>query len=186
MRQIVNHKKYWLLVLLGLFLFLLTTAARAYNIEVSLPGITAEATTDPGAYVRYLFIFGLSLAGFLAVGAIAWGGIQYMAAGTSLTSVQKAKDLILGALGGIALLLCSWLILTTIDPSLTNLTPLPQDIRVGDIAAPATVTPSPTPTLPVTLDFSWHCPDEGGGLYANQNECNNSCVAACVQQGPGP
>ncbi len=89
--------------------------------------MTSPIVSDPGVYVRYLFIFGLSLAGFLAVGAIVWGGINYMLA-PSVGTTQKAKDWIVGALMGIALLLCSWLILATIDPSLTNLSPTQLEI----------------------------------------------------------
>ncbi|MBU3901426.1 hypothetical protein KKF25_02170, partial [Patescibacteria group bacterium] len=56
-----------------LFALPLVTIAAAYQPEIQLPGAPA-AVSDPGAYIRYLFIFGLSLAGFLAVGAIALGG----------------------------------------------------------------------------------------------------------------
>ncbi len=103
--------------------------------------MTSRTFSDPGAYIRILFIFGLSLAGFLAVGAIAWGGIQYMLA-SSVGSTQKAKDLIVGSLSGIVLLLCAYLILATIDPTLTNLTPTIQP--VGDITKPATNTTTDT------------------------------------------
>lgn len=115
-------------------------AATEYKVEVGLPGAPATFS-DPGAYIRILFIFGLSLAGFLAVGAIAWGGIQYMLA-SSVGSTQKAKDLIVGSLSGIVLLLCAYLILATIDPTLTNLTPTIQP--VGDITKPATNTTTDT------------------------------------------
>ncbi len=113
-------------------LFLANNAfAVDYKIEFPLPGMPVNPSfSDPGQYVKYLFIFGLSLAGFLAVGAIALGGINYMLAG-SITSVDKAKGLIIGALSGIALLLCSWLLLTTIDPTLTNLSP--QELDIIDI-----------------------------------------------------
>jgi lipoprotein-anchoring transpeptidase ErfK/SrfK len=104
--------------------FLLTSAsvfAVDYKLEIPLPGMP-KTISDPGTYVRYLFIFGLSLIGFLAVGAIIVGGIMYMTAG-SVGSVEKAKQYIIGALSGIALLLCSYLLLTTIDPTLKNLSP---------------------------------------------------------------
>ena len=107
---------------LGLAAYILLTAppALAYELEVRLPGLPASVS-DPGEYVRYLFIFGLSLAGFLAVGAVAIGGVQYMLAGASIGNTQKAKELIVGALMGVGLLLGSYLLLYTIDPKLTNL-----------------------------------------------------------------
>ncbi|MFH1385462.1 MAG: hypothetical protein ABIG65_00215, partial [Patescibacteria group bacterium] len=140
MKTAPRSKKLFLFLLLfiGLFWFFSTaiSQAAAWEVEISLPGMgTTKTFSDPGAYVRILFIFGLSLAGFLAVGAIAWGGIQYMVAGaSSMTSVEKAKDLIKGALMGIILLLCSYLILATIDPTLTDLTPTVPSL--GNVAAP--------------------------------------------------
>ncbi len=125
-------------------------ALAEYKVEIGLPGMTTKTISDPGQYVKYLFIFGLSLAGFLAVGAIALGGINYMLAG-SITSVDKAKGLIIGALSGIALLLCSWLLLTTIDPTLTNLSP--QIPPVGNIAAPPPLTGSPQTYLTKQADI---------------------------------
>ena len=109
--------------LLAGWLFLAALPVAAYNLEVALPGVASKNISDPGVYIQGLFIFGLSLAGFLAVGAIALGGIVYMAAGTSMTSVEKGKDMIKGALGGLLLLLCSYLILYTIDQTLVDLTP---------------------------------------------------------------
>ncbi len=161
-------------------------AATEYKVEVGLPGAPATFS-DPGAYIRILFIFGLSLAGFLAVGAIAWGGIQYMAAGTSLTSVQKAKDLIVGAISGIVLLLCSWLILATIDPTLTNLTPKIQP--AGDVTEP----PSPPDSgltegsiiLSGVPDEFYIDPGLPAGVPAEKKEikCKTNTICQSLQNG---
>ena len=122
------------LLFLGLVAYILFTApnALAYTLEIKLPGLPA-AISDPGEYVRYLFIFGLSLAGFLAVGAVAVGGVQYITS-ASIPNTQNGKDLIIGALMGVGLLLGSYLLLTTIDPSLTDLSP--KIIPLKNIAAP--------------------------------------------------
>jgi hypothetical protein len=108
-----------LLIFTICWLLLSFSSVQAATLEIPLPGMP-KTISDPGTYVRYLFIFGLSLIGFLAVGAIIIGGIQYMLAG-SIGSVEKARQTIIGALSGVALLLCSYLLLTTIDPTLTNL-----------------------------------------------------------------
>ena len=136
MTAFTGYKKFFAPLLGFLFLFLSAESVQAaYKIEIGLPGLAAGSTvSDPAAYIKYLFVFGLSLAGFLAVGAIVWGGIQYIAAGTSLTSASKGREWIYGALSGIVLLLCSYLILYTIDPSLTRLTPTIP--KAGDITAP--------------------------------------------------
>ncbi|KKT25979.1 MAG: hypothetical protein UW11_C0022G0011 [Parcubacteria group bacterium GW2011_GWA2_43_9b] len=118
-----------ILFLGSLTTYLLFTAppALAYELEVKLPGLPASVS-DPGEYVRYLFIFGLSLAGFLAVGAVAVGGIKYILAGSSVGNVTDARNLIVGALMGVGLLLGSYLLLYTIDPNLVNLSPRQLDV----------------------------------------------------------
>ncbi len=113
-----------LVLLVGCFYFLNILAGPAlaeYKTEIGLPGLPpGTAISDPAQYVRTFLIFGISIVGFLAVGTIALGGIQYMLAG-SVGSVEKAKALIFGALWGVGLLLCSYLLLYTIDPALTDL-----------------------------------------------------------------
>lgn len=121
--KVFVFKKFKLLAALtaaGLGL-LIAAQALAAELEVPLPGMPKDVT-DPGVYIRYLFIFGLSVVGFLAVGGTVIGGIQYMLAGT-LTSTEKALKTIISSLGGVFLLLCSYLLLYTIDPSLINLSP---------------------------------------------------------------
>ena len=123
MKFILNHKNLFIILPASLCLFLLfgtNVSQGAYNVEVSLPGLPASVS-DPGEYVRYLFIFGLSLAGFLAVGAVAVGGIKYMLAGSSVGNVTDARNLIVGALMGVGLLLGSYLLLYMIDPVLNCL-----------------------------------------------------------------
>ncbi|MBU4142397.1 hypothetical protein KJ590_00145, partial [Patescibacteria group bacterium] len=73
--------------------------------------------------------------------------------------VQKAKDLIVGAISGIVLLLCSWLILATIDPTLTNLTPWVPPL--GNVAAPP-----PPPAAPQT--------------YLTKQTTIEACTAKCA------
>ncbi len=94
----------------------------AYQIQFALPGAPAGTSfSDPAQYIRYFFIFGLSLLAFLAVVTIATGGVMYITAG-SLTNVERAKDMLKGAIFGLVLLLGSYLILYTLDPRVINLT----------------------------------------------------------------
>ncbi len=120
--NILKTKIFFLAAMLGL---LIGASAQAleYKLEFPLPGMPSVIpNNDPGQYIQYLFFFGLILAGFLAVAAIVTGGIMYMLGGT-VTSVERAKTIIVGAITGVVLLLCSYLILATIDPTLTNLSP---------------------------------------------------------------
>lgn len=106
-----------------IMLFLPLNSQAAYQIEMGLPNLpSGSAVQNPAQYIQYFFIFGLSLIGFLAVAALAVGGIMWMIGG-SITSTEKAKNIIVGAVSGVVLLLCSYLLLYTIDPSLVNLTP---------------------------------------------------------------
>lgn len=103
------------------FKFIIRSAAASYKLEMPLPGMPSSVS-DPGVYIQYLYVFSLSAIGFLSVGALILGGVQYMLAG-SVGGVDKAKKTITSALMGLFLLLGSYLLLTTIDPTLKNLSP---------------------------------------------------------------
>ena len=121
-------------VLFSFFLFLLSAGAAlaAAKLEIGLPGMPSGPTNiNPASYIRNLFIIGYSLIGFLAVAVIVWGGILYSIPGKT----AKAKEMILGAVSGVVLLFCSYLILYLIDPSLTNLLPT-KSLEKINIAAP--------------------------------------------------
>ncbi len=120
--KILKATSVFSLLLLGYLLFFANgVLAVEYKLEMPLPG-APSTISSPAQYIQYFFIFGLSLIGFLAVAALAVGGIMWMIGG-SITSTEKAKNIIVGAVSGVVLLLCSYLLLYTIDPSLTNLTP---------------------------------------------------------------
>jgi hypothetical protein len=161
----------FIIIILGTILFPLATFAD-YKLEIPLPGMP-KTISDPGTYVRYLFIFGLSLIGFLAVGAIIVGGIMYMTAG-SVGSVDKAKQYIIGALSGIALLLCSYLLLTTIDPTLKNLSPA----NLKKYGIQQQNTESKMSQLKATTQVSYGCYSLNGdeiGTYSSLADCQKDC-----------
>ena len=149
---------------------LVATCALATEMEVPLPGMPANVS-DPGVYIRYLFIFGLSAVGFLAVGGTVVGGIQYMLSGT-LTSTEKARKTIISSLGGVFLLLCSWLLLSTIDPTLTNLSPMP----------PTPIKSSGAYNALGDLSADWSCWNPTArtlsGAYANKETCAKVCPSS--------
>jgi hypothetical protein len=98
--------------------FLVNYSLAAYTVQMPLPG-APENITDVGQYIEYLFKFGFYLIAFLAVAMITYGGILYMIP----SKVAEAKERIWGAIIGIIFLLCSYLLLQTIDPGLLRLTP---------------------------------------------------------------
>lgn len=94
------------------------------RLETGLPTIPAAGLTrgqELPSYINYLFIFGLSLVAFLALGQMMLGGIHYILAAGNVAKVEDAKNTIQQALLGLGLLLVSYLLLRTINPDLVNL-----------------------------------------------------------------
>ncbi len=115
-----KNLSFWLIIL-SCFLYIKKAQALAYQIQIPLPDAAAGTSfSDPAAYIRHFFIFGLSLLAFLTVAVITTGGIMYITAG-SLTSVDRAKEMIKSAVFGLFLLLGSYLLVFTLDPAVTNL-----------------------------------------------------------------
>jgi len=87
-----------------------------------IPGINDAVRRDGsmGEYINALYITAISIAAFLAVIKIIFAGVQYMLSDI-VTSKEKAKKDIQGALLGLLIVLGAVVILNTINPSLTNL-----------------------------------------------------------------
>jgi len=117
-----KHKKIYIIriipALILSFIFWINYSLAAYKVEMPLPN-APTSISDPGQYIKYLFQFGFYLVAFLAVAMITYGGILYMIP----NKIAEAKEKIWGAVIGVVFLLCSFLILQTIDPNLLNLTP---------------------------------------------------------------
>jgi len=94
--------------------------AANYDLQVPLPGVSGTVS-GPGQYIRAIFTFGLSIVGIAALWAIVIGGFKYLRSGGSETRKTSGKEWIWGAVIGLVLMLCSWLILNTINPKLTSL-----------------------------------------------------------------
>ena len=117
-----------ILLLVSFYLFFIVDFSLAaeepgYEIEVSIPGgPTAGTPVTLVSYIKYIYIFGLSLIGIVALGTLVYGGFLYMMSDT-VTSKDDAKKYIWAAISGLLLGLSAYLILNTINPSLTSLTP---------------------------------------------------------------
>ncbi len=114
-----------LFIALGIFSFSFKAQAE-YSLEIDYPEIgEAEGVRPEGGlteYVRYLYLFGLGLVGLAGFAALVFGGFWYMLSDT-LTSKEKAKDILRGAISGLILALAAYLILYTINPDLVSTTP---------------------------------------------------------------
>jgi len=82
-----------------------------------------DANTTLSGLLNTLFTLTIGIAAALSVIMIAIGGFQYMGS-EAYSSKQAAKEKIMGAFIGIAIILGSVLLLSTINPNLLNLNPL--------------------------------------------------------------
>ena len=104
-----------------------------FNPEVLIPGMKTNSSggaetikIDAGgnavrSYVSNFYKFGIGLTGILATIMFAVGGLIWLTSGGSTTQIGKAKQCILGSLTGLVLALSSYVILSSINPSIVNL-----------------------------------------------------------------
>jgi len=91
-----------------------------------LVGIYDEATNQVNTdllakYIRAIYYYGLRIAAILAAIVLMAGGVLWIVSGGDASKVTQAKELIIGSVVGLIILLSSWIILNTINPSLINL-----------------------------------------------------------------
>ena len=92
------------------------------SLEIEYPEIGGEAPTGETKlpeYIKYIFNFSLLLGAILAFAVLSFGGIRWLVSTGSPAAIKEAKSWMLAGIIGLALLLCSYLILTTINPELT-------------------------------------------------------------------
>ena len=93
-------------------------------LEVPLPsigGITISSTTLLPQYIKYIFNLAVGIAGLVAFLSLIYGGIRHITSGGNPASMQDANDQIFSAIIGLVVILGSWILLTTINPQLVNL-----------------------------------------------------------------
>jgi hypothetical protein len=100
-----------------------TYSASSYELITPIGNISSVKDQDAGGlsgFFNLLIKIAIALAGAIAVIMIIVGGIQYM--GTdSIWEKGESVSRMTGAVGGIILLLCSYIILYTINPDLVNI-----------------------------------------------------------------
>jgi len=118
------------LVLMGVFFTLKTDSLSARELEIhypTLPGGQAAPSTDAdhAAYLSYLFYFAIESVGIIAFVILVYGGISYLISAGSITKMKNARTKIYGGLFGIVIVLGSYLVVHTINPSLVGITDEP-------------------------------------------------------------
>jgi len=179
-----KNKNIYKLILFATLVFLPTMVASAYTLEMALPGTGSTVSgADAGAflanYLTALFKFGFYLLAFLAVAMIVYGGIMYMVPGKT----GEAKEKIWGAVIGVFFLMCSYLILQTIDPELLSLNP--KVLTKLKALKPGATTQI---KLDQTQNFAyWFCSETdnstyltGSNKYTSEESCKKSCASPNV------
>lgn len=94
--------------------------------------------TSPASFVESFYVWALGISASLAVIMIVYGGVKYAVSPGNAGAQSEARDIIINAVWGIVLLAGAYLILNTINPSLTTLRN-PGGLQV--ITAPTSTSP---------------------------------------------
>jgi len=134
MQNKTKNKIITLILFLVMFIALtgptIVLAQSQYTPLAPLPGITPSTPTNLGTYANTLVKILIGVAAVLAIIMIMIGGLQYMST-DAISGKQEGKERITQALFGLGLAIASWLILTTISPTL-----LKVDLTVAPIPRP--------------------------------------------------
>ncbi len=161
-----------------------TYSASSYELINPIGNISEVKDQDAGGlsnFFNLLIKIAIALAGAIAVVMIIVGGIQYM--GTdSVWEKGESVSRMTGAVGGIVLLLCSYLILYTINPDLVNIKIGIKRVMEEEFEQPSTgfghsrssggfSTLQDVKDSKEICDVSW--PDTGCGTLKETKECKN-------------
>ena len=125
----MGKKIKFLICLLFLLVFFSANFCSAVNLEVKYPELSTgskitDQTTIP-LYFRYIFDF-LMFVGFFSVFlSLIWAGVLYFISPVKPDSLSLAKDRAFGAISGLVLIVCIYLIVTTINPALAFFSTVP-------------------------------------------------------------
>jgi hypothetical protein len=89
-----------------------------YKALVGIPGVT-DPNADFSSYINSLYVLSISVAALLAVIKIVIAGMKYMLSDIVTNKAEAKKD-IEGAIIGLLVVLAAVLILTVINPKITN------------------------------------------------------------------
>ena len=118
----IKISKKAVIFLLAFFMVLQTSFV--FALEAEYPTIMGFSVSDSSTlpeYVAYFFNIGIAVAILLAVGTIAFGGIYYLISFSKGSFVNEGKEWIKSGILGLLIVLCSYLILYTINPNLVVL-----------------------------------------------------------------
>ena len=148
-------------------------AQAQYTPLATLPGITPSTPTNLGTYANALVKILIGIAAVLAIIMIMIGGLQYMST-DAISGKTEGKERITQALFGLGLAIASWLILTTISPTL-----LKVDLTVTSYTAPSSGNKRCAPTLEACREQT----AQSINNLVNQRNCTIQSRSDCAQEG---
>ena len=122
-----NKLKFLFLLLLALFLyfsansFALADNTGKRGLEIKYPvinGIEITTSTTISEYAVYFFSLSLIIAAIAAFAVLTYGGIRYLLSLNNPAVMKDARTWISSGIAGLFIILCSYLILSTINPEI--------------------------------------------------------------------
>lgn len=144
------------------------------TLEIDWPkspmGTQLDSKSGISVVVKYLYEWGIGLGGIAAFISLIMAGFQYVSSAGDSNKMKDARDNINSTLGGLLLLLSSFLVLNTINPQLVFLQK-PEDIKMG----------TGWPEYNITLEEQTLESCEGVKIY--QNETCDGSYSAIIKPG---
>ena len=81
-----------------------------------------------GKYIKAIYNYAIGIVGILAAVVLMFGGVIWLTAGGSQEKVKEAKAWIGASISGLVLVLCSYMILNTINPDLVSFKPIETEV----------------------------------------------------------
>jgi hypothetical protein len=162
--------------LFSFFIFVAHAQAQAtVSISPNIPGLYSVSAQGPCGWIVDFYYFALGAAGVLAFGSIIYGGFKYATSAGNASKQSEGRSWIWSALIGLLLLAGAYLILYTINPSLTKCSlPTLSGVNIATSGGGGTPTQSSKPSQPAA-----------GGCTGTQCSTLNNCTQTTKTSGAG-
>ncbi|MHB8904313.1 MAG: hypothetical protein ACYC40_04410 [Patescibacteria group bacterium] len=89
-----------------------------------------------GEYINGIYQYGINIVGILAAIMLMAGGLLWLMSGGDASKITQAKDIIIGSVTGLVILMASYIILTQVNPELVKMKSINTGYIVKDITPP--------------------------------------------------
>jgi len=86
-----------------------------------------------GEYISGIYNYALSIAGILAAIVLMAGGVLWLVSGGDASRITQAKELIVGSVSGLIILMASYVILYQVNPDMVKFNPISLSLVKGRI-----------------------------------------------------